>query len=292
MSTPGPSGSPGAPASPSPLASPEPWSHIAPAYAEHTVPFFRAFAAEALRLLPALGARVLDVAAGPGTLALQAAAVARQVVAADFAPAMLRRLQNEAARSGTRNVAALTADGQRLPFADGRFDRAYSMFGLIFFPSRALGLAELGRVLAPGGGVAIGSWPPLRRNPVQAILVEAAAREIPGFPLQLDEAPLGTAAALEAELGAAGFVDVRVSEVQAAHPARSADELWAGVQRTNLPLFLLRRRIGEAAYADVAARLEARLRAELTPEHLARPWLALVASARKRGAGGDYSNSQ
>lgn len=265
----------------SPLAQPEPWSHIAPAYAEHTVPFFRAFAAEALRLLPPDGARVLDIAAGPGTLTLQASAAARRVVAADFAPAMLRRLRAEAARTDARNVTAVTADGQRLPFADGSFDRAYSMFGLIFFPSRAQGLNELWRVLAPGGGVAIGSWPPLRRNVVQAILVEAAAREIPGFPLQLDEAPLGTATALEAELGAAGFVDVRVTEAQATHPARSAEELWAGAQRTNLPLILLRRRIGEAAYAEVATRLEARLRAELTPELLARPWLALIATARK-----------
>jgi len=42
-------------------------------------------------------------------------------------------------------VTAQVADGQALPFADGEFEAAFSMFGLMFFPDRAKGFAELRR---------------------------------------------------------------------------------------------------------------------------------------------------
>ena len=59
------------PVSPSPLATPEPWDLVAAGYTAEALPYFERFSRDALRLadLPA-GARVVDVAAGPGTLSL------------------------------------------------------------------------------------------------------------------------------------------------------------------------------------------------------------------------------
>jgi 2-polyprenyl-3-methyl-5-hydroxy-6-metoxy-1,4-benzoquinol methylase len=63
----------------SPLASPHPWNLVAADYTAEVVPIFVQYARDALRLaaLPP-GAEILDVAAGPGTLAFEAAGAARR----------------------------------------------------------------------------------------------------------------------------------------------------------------------------------------------------------------------
>ena len=69
-----------------PLSTPCVWDTVAEGYASDFVPLFSLYAADALALaeLPP-NAHVLDVAAGPGTLALLAARTARHVAAVDFA---------------------------------------------------------------------------------------------------------------------------------------------------------------------------------------------------------------
>src|SRR5262249_36924026 len=150
----------------SPLASPEPWDLVRDGYVAELWEQFSRFAASAIELtgLPE-GSDVIDVATGPGTLAVQAARRARRVVGVEFAPRMLEELERRAREAGLTNVEAVRADGQALPFPDGSFDRAYSMFGLIFFPDRARGFRELLRVLRPGGKIAVSSWRPFEHVP-------------------------------------------------------------------------------------------------------------------------------
>ena len=59
----------------------------------------------------------------------------------------------QAPRGG--NVRVLRADVSALPFAASSFDRAYSVNGIFFWPDPAAGLAEIYRVLRPGGFVVI-----------------------------------------------------------------------------------------------------------------------------------------
>ena len=94
-------------------------------------------------------ARVIDVATGPGTVALALAPRVREVCALDFSSGMIEQLERESARRGLTNVRAVVGDGQSLPYADGAFSAGFSMFGLMFFPDRARGYRELARVLAP-----------------------------------------------------------------------------------------------------------------------------------------------
>ncbi|WP_245664735.1 class I SAM-dependent methyltransferase [Nocardia grenadensis] len=151
-----------------PLAAVDPWDRIAEDYAVSTISVMRPFAAAAVRLAGLAGhtrpARVVDVAAGPGTLSLLAAEHAERVDAVDFSAPMIEQLERAVTAAGADNVVARVGDGQELPFADAEFDAAFSMFGLMFFPDRARGFAELFRVLRPGGVAVVSSWAPADRS--------------------------------------------------------------------------------------------------------------------------------
>ncbi|WP_438029245.1 class I SAM-dependent methyltransferase [Sorangium sp. So ce233] len=243
---------------PSPLATPIAWNMVAADYAVDIVPHFEKYAADALRLADVgPGARVLDVAAGPGTLSLLAAREAR-VTAVDFAPAMVERLRERAARAGLA-VDAQVGDGMALPFEDGSFDAAFSMFGLMFFPDRDRGFRELFRVLRPGGRAVVGSWAPMDRAPILAELFSAIRAELPGLPFGEGKAPLGDPGELRAEMEAAGFRDVSVREVEHPMEAPSTEELWARLRRGNAPLVLLRDKLGAARWDELGQAIFARL---------------------------------
>jgi SAM-dependent methyltransferase len=241
---------------PSPLASPESWDLVADGYVAENMPAFEGFAREALRLCPAQG-EVLDVAAGPGSLSLLAARTAHRVQAVDFAEAMLAQLRVRAAAAGIANVDDRVGDGQALPFEDGRFDAAYSMFGLIFFPDMDRGLRELRRVLRPGARALVSSWPPFQRIPTFAAMFGALRAEIPGF----GDAPaaLGTAEELRARMLAAGFTGVDVHEHEVATGTTTAAGLWGTFSRGGAPAVLMRRRMGEPAFAELSKRVVAHI---------------------------------
>lgn len=100
----------------------------------------------------------LDACTGTGDLALAlVAGGAKDVVGSDFAPQMVVRAQakaeaHEAARTRTR---FLVADTTRLPFPAGEFDVATVGFGVRNLEDLDGGLADLCRVLKPGGRLAI-----------------------------------------------------------------------------------------------------------------------------------------
>lgn len=111
---------------------------------------WRRFVARCLR--PGPTGRVLDVATGTGDLALAMAATGHhpQVVGLDLVPAMLARARDKAARRRAR-LPLVTGDGTRLPFADHSFDAVTIAFGIRNIPDRPAALAEMARVLVPGG---------------------------------------------------------------------------------------------------------------------------------------------
>jgi demethylmenaquinone methyltransferase/2-methoxy-6-polyprenyl-1,4-benzoquinol methylase len=95
--------------------------------------------------------RVLDLATGSGDLAitLREACPHALVVGADFCPPML----SVARRKGLHNLVA--ADGLQLPFAEGAFGAVTIAFGLRNMASWPAALAEMRRILRPGGHVLI-----------------------------------------------------------------------------------------------------------------------------------------
>jgi len=97
------------------------------------------------------GMKVLDLATGSGDLAR---AMARrpgvEVWMTDINAAMLDIGRNRAIDAGLA-LPALQCDAERLPFGDGSFDRVTVAFGLRNMTHKELALAEMHRVLKPGG---------------------------------------------------------------------------------------------------------------------------------------------
>jgi SAM-dependent methyltransferase len=236
----------------SPLAAPDPWDLVAPAYAVEVVPQLEPFSREALRLAAlAPSARILDVAAGPGTLTSVAAAAGYVVTAVDFAPDMIAALRAHIASQGlSAHVDARVGDGMALPFEDASFAGAFSMFGLIFFPDRGKGFHELHRVLEHGAPAVVSSWMPLEPNMLLASAIaalnEVAAPPSSGPPPPYrHRPPLATREECVAEMSAAGFRDVVVHELTYEPPATSVADGWATMARTSAPIALRRASLGD-----------------------------------------------
>jgi demethylmenaquinone methyltransferase / 2-methoxy-6-polyprenyl-1,4-benzoquinol methylase len=92
------------------------------------------------------GDRVLDVCCGTGDLALASAEAGGDVVGLDFSEAMLTR-----ARTKSDAVEWMCGDATALPFSDGEFDAVTVGFGIRNLEDMERGLAEIARVLRPGG---------------------------------------------------------------------------------------------------------------------------------------------
>jgi SAM-dependent methyltransferase len=105
------------------------------------------------------GQEVLDVAAGNGNLALLAAREGAAVVASDLSPAQVELGRARTAEEGY-DVEWLVADVEDLPFDDGRFDCAASVFGAMFAPRPEVAASEMFRVVKPGGTVGLAAWTP------------------------------------------------------------------------------------------------------------------------------------
>jgi demethylmenaquinone methyltransferase / 2-methoxy-6-polyprenyl-1,4-benzoquinol methylase len=96
------------------------------------------------------GSRALDVATGTGDLAIALAARGAEVVGSDFSEGMLER-----ARTKSAAVRWEQANALELPYATDSFDAATVGFGARNFSDLARGLAEMVRVVRPGGRVVV-----------------------------------------------------------------------------------------------------------------------------------------
>lgn len=99
--------------------------------------------------------RVLDAGCGTGFLLLPAARVASQVVGVDVAPAMLAEAKRQSEAAGLGNVTLREADVETLPFVDDRFDVVMTRLTLHHYANPRRALAEIYRVLRPGGRVVV-----------------------------------------------------------------------------------------------------------------------------------------
>ncbi len=159
------------------------------------------FAPLAQRVLTTLdirpGTRVLDVACGSGIVARTVAPLvgsAGQVVGLDDNPAMLT-VARQAAAADDLDIEWQMGSALDMPFADRSFDLVLCQHGMPLFADRPKALAEMHRVLAPGGKVVMTTWRGLDHHSLFAALaravrrhVDAAAIETPfslGDPLQL-----------------------------------------------------------------------------------------------------------
>jgi len=111
---------------------------------------------------PVAGVRVLEVGCGAASCSRWLAGHGAQPVGVDLSAGMLGQARTAERRTG-RRVPLVQGDAARLPFADGSFDLACSAFGALpFVADSAAVLAEVARVLRPGGRWVFSVTHPLR----------------------------------------------------------------------------------------------------------------------------------
>jgi ubiquinone/menaquinone biosynthesis C-methylase UbiE len=98
---------------------------------------------------------VADIGTGTGFMALGLAPLVRKVVAVDASEAMLRQAQANLTAAGLTNVELRQADGLNLPMEDGSLDAVFANMYLHHIEEPPLALAEMVRVLRPGGRLVI-----------------------------------------------------------------------------------------------------------------------------------------
>jgi SAM-dependent methyltransferase len=116
------------------------------------------------------GARVLDVATGPGYVAEAAARLGARVSAIDFSPSMVER-----ARERVRTADVRVGDAEALPFEDAVFDAVVMNFGLLHLERPERAVREAARVLRPGGRFAFTTWAPPEETVGFGIVLRAVA---------------------------------------------------------------------------------------------------------------------
>ena len=155
------------------------------------------------------GEAVLDVATGPGTVARQAAAMAGpsgRVTGVDFSAAMLAVGRGWPAEAGSAPIEYLEASASAMPLPDASFDVAYCQQGMQHMADPLAALAEMGRLLRPGGRLGLALWV---QSPFGLFRKVIAGLGLPGGATH--PSTFGaTAQELAETLSEAGFGDVQV----------------------------------------------------------------------------------
>src|SRR5882724_1453940 len=105
------------------------------------------------------GHRVLDVACGTGVVAVTCARRGARVSGLDLTPELLEAARENASLAAVE-IDFHEGDAEQLPFSDSAFDAVLSQFGHMFAPRPEVAVAEMLRVLKPGGTIGFSTWPP------------------------------------------------------------------------------------------------------------------------------------
>ncbi len=228
----------------------------------------------------ASGDHVIDVACGTGALAIAAAGRVGpdgMVVGLDINPGMLAQAQRK-----SDAVEWQQGGAEALPFADEGFDAAVSQFGLMFFEDRAEALAEMWRVLKPGGRMAVAVWAGLGETPGYNALAGLLDRLFGADAAGALHAPycLGDREELAAIFRSAGIADVEIGRHHDVAEFPSI-ESW---MFTDIRGWTLADMIDDAQYEQLLAAAKTELAEFLTDDgrvRFAHP--ALIATAAKPG---------
>lgn len=237
------------------------------------------------------GHRVLDLASGRGAVLFPAAervGETGEVIGIDLAEGMVEAANQEAIRRGV-SARVRVMDAEHLDFPDASFDRVVCGFGLMFFPRLDRALAEVRRVLVPGGRLGVSVWQAGLTDDLSAILndlrqEEAASRASDGgpggvLPPTTVGTPMTDADAVLRPLVSAGFTDVQVTVDSASFHIANVEQYWQNARGIGI------RRTLDALDAEQTARVRSALTRRLEPlqgpDGIQLTATALLATARR-----------
>lgn len=245
-------------------ASRQSWSSVAHDWGELAMDVDEQLAAasewieRALGLQP--GERVLDLAAGPGTMSLMAARAVGpqgQVICTDFAEPMVdvarRRLESE----GATNVEFQTMDAEAIGLPDSSVDAVMCRMGFMLMADPQTAMAEARRVLVPGGRLAFAVWSDAASNPWASLPLKEAAAHL-GAPAPPPDAPGGLWSLSDVDrvrgmLERAGLDSIQV-EVRDGALEGSFEDWFDATRRLAGPLNALLASLDEDAQAKIKQR--------------------------------------
>lgn len=194
------------------------------------------------------GQRLLDAACGTGVVAVTAARLGARVTGLDLTPALLARAR-ENARLADVEIEFHEGDVERLPFPDASFDVVVSQFGHMFAPRPELAVAEMLRVLKPGGTIAFSTWPP---ELFVGCMFTLVSQYMPPPPPGLAPPPLwGDPQVVRERLGSA-VSDLTFDRARIRMPAMSLPHYRDLMERTAGPLIKLVEMLGGTEPARLA----------------------------------------
>lgn len=208
----------------------------------------------ALVALVGAGAPVLEIGVGTGRIAIPAAAAGAYVVGFDVSREMLRVAAERAEAAGATLDLAL-ADAQQLPFPDGSFAAALAVHVLHLLPDWRAALAEIARVLAPGGMIIQGAdW----RDPDSCVGLLRGRLRLAVVELQPGSRPPGAGAAVAQALarlgGATAEAQIAASWTRLVSPA---DVIAGMASRVDAETWVLPEELLQACVERVRAWAEA-----------------------------------
>lgn len=207
------------------------------------------------------GDRVLDLASGvgePGLTLHKAIQPGGRLTLSDLVPEMLagaaRRFRGRGLDAGF-----VVQDAQRLAIADGSIDLVTCRFGIMFFPEPRAALAEVFRVLVPGGRTAFLVWAALADNPMFEVTRGAIDAVLGPQPPPFDPFRHAAPGVLAPDFEAAGFTGYAEKDLTFERHVKAGEPFWrAPLEMTGGSRLA---GLGQAARdrldAEVVSRLEA-----------------------------------
>jgi SAM-dependent methyltransferase len=232
------------------------------------------------------GDRVLELGAGTGELAVQlAAGVAPggSVVASDLAAGMVTLLKERLHETDGVEIAEI--DATDIPLPSASVDAVAFRMGLMLVPEPAAAVAEIARVLRPGGRVAAAVWAAPQHNPWLTTLGMAAMMHGvvqggppigPGTPFSLADPDV-----LGALFDSAGFGEVTVETIDGVAAYKDVDAYFATAGALAPPLAAALRTASADDLARVRASAGEALERFRTADGLRVPSRALLVTAQR-----------
>lgn len=184
------------------------------------------------------GERILDVGCGTGSLTFELATHPElaAINAIDFSPTFVAAAQ---ARNTDPRVTIAEADATALPFPDRSFDRAMALLVLHFVPEAGRAIAEMRRVVRPGGVVAATVWDHLGGMPGMRMAVDTlAALSEAGRQLRNRYIfqPMMQPGEMQRAFVAAGLLAVEETQLLVRMDYADFDDFWAPIAGGEGPL--------------------------------------------------------
>lgn len=216
------------------------------------------------RLDPRPGQTILDLAAGTGETGFLAAprlGAEGRLITSDLSPSMLDASQRVAALFDVTNAEFRRLDAERIDLPDASVDGVVSRFGYVLRGEPPRALAEVRRVLRPGGRFVFAVWAAREQNRWMTVPAEVMVER--GHLQRQTDAETKLSARRNPEtirllLAEAGFGATELEELPVAYRFANAEELWFFVSELRGPVAVALAKLGEGERDAVRAEIERR----------------------------------